>query len=350
MKSITIDDYIQAIMATNQIPGLSVAVVREGEPVLVKGYGLANVEHSVPATEKTVYEIASVGKTFTATATMMLVEEGVISLDDAIADYLDNLPVAWQNVTIKHILSHQSGIPNYTHAPNYWEITRLDLSKSEILALVTDLPLAFSPGEFSAYDNTGYYLLGLMLEKVTNQSYEDLLRERIFEPLAMNATVMNHPRDIVLHRAAGYRFLAGKLVNKPYYSPSVTYSAGGQLSSVEDMVKWEQALCNATLLKPATLNLMWTPHHPNRGDEWEKLRYVAGLGWWVLNYDNRHVVGHNGSILGFASNITRFIDDKITVIVFCNLEQISRPDAIAKEIAGYYCSKLTKISFQPPLS
>ncbi len=350
MKSITIDDYIQAIMATNQIPGLSVAVVREGKPVLVKGYGLANLEHSVPASEKTVYEIASVGKTFTATATMMLVEKEVVSLNDAIADYLDNLPVAWQNVTIKHILSHQSGIPNYTHAPNYWEITRLDLPKSEILVLVTDLPLTFSPGELSAYDNTGYYLLGLMLEKVTKQSYGDLLRDRIFEPLGMNATLMNHPRDIVLHRAAGYRFIAGELVNKPYYSPSVTYSAGGQLSSIEDMVKWEQALCNATLLKQSTLDLMWTPHPPNRGDDWEKLKYVAGLGWWVLNYDNRRVVGHNGSILGFASNITRFIDDKITVIVLCNLDQISRPDAIAKEIAGYYCPELAKISLQPPLA
>ncbi|OUL34295.1 serine hydrolase [Nostoc sp. T09] len=345
-----IDDYIRDIMTKNQIPGLSVAVVQEGEEILVKGYGLANVEHCVPATEKTVYEIASVGKTFTATGTMMLVEEGVISLDEAIADYLDYLPLAWQSVTIKQILSHQSGIPNYTHAPNYWEITRLDLSKSEILALVTDLPLKFPPGEFSAYDNTGYYLLGLMLEKLTKQSYGDLLRKQIFEPLGMNATVMNHPRDIVLHRAAGYRFLEGKLVNKPYYSPSVTYSAGGQLSSVEDMVKWEQALYRATLLKQATLDLMWTPHPPNSGDDWEKLRYVAGLGWWISNYSDRRVVGHNGSILGFASNITRFIDDKITVIVLCNLDRVSRPDAIAKEIAGYYCPELTKISLQPPLS
>jgi D-alanyl-D-alanine carboxypeptidase len=344
-----IDDYIRETMSKHQIPGLSVAVVREGEPVLVKGYGLANVEHSVPATEKTVYEIASVGKTFTATATMMLVESGIIALDDAIAQYLDDLPLAWQSVTIKQILSHQSGLPNYTEAANYWEISRVDLSKSEILALVTHLPLKFPPGEFSAYDNTGYYLLGLMLEEVTKQSYADLLQQRIFQPLGMSATVMNHPRDIVLHRAAGYRFLQEKLLNKPYYSPSVTYSAGGQLSTVEDMVKWEQALCNATLLKPATLDLMWTPHPPNKGDNWEKLRYVAGLGWWVLNYDNRRVVSHNGSILGFASNMTRFMDDKITVIVLFNLDKISRPDAIAKEIAGYYCPELSKIALVPPL-
>ncbi|AFY31232.1 serine hydrolase [Calothrix sp. PCC 7507] len=344
-----IDDYIRDIMTQKQIPGLSVAVLREGEPVLLKGYGLANVEHAVSASENTVYEIASIGKTFTATVTMMLVESGEILLDEPVSHYLDNLPLAWQSVTIKQILSHQSGIPSYTDAPNYWEITRLDLSKSEILALVSDLPLKFPPGEFSAYDNTGYYLLGLMLEKVTGQSYGDLLAERIFTPLGMNATMMNHPRDIVPNRSAGYRLLNNKLVNKPYYSPSVTYSAGGQISSIADMVKWEQGLYGATLLKQSTLDVMWSPHPPNRGNDWEKLRYVAGLGWWVLNYDGRQVVGHNGSILGFASNITRFIDDKITVILLCNLDVISRPDAIAKEIAGYYCPVLAELPLPPPL-
>ncbi|QIR41480.1 beta-lactamase family protein [Tolypothrix sp. PCC 7910] len=344
-----IDEYIQEMMLENQLPGLSVAVVREGEAVLVQGYGLANLEHSVPATAHTAYEIASIGKTFTATAIMMLVEEEVISLEDAIAIYLDDLPLAWQSVTIKQIMSHQSGIPSYTDAPNYWEITHLDLDKSEILALVNHLPLKFPPGEFSTYDNTGYYLLGLLLEQVTGKSYGELLSDRIFTPLGMNATLMHHPRDIVPHRAAGYRLINGKLINKPYYSPSVTYSAGGQLSSVADLVKWEQALCNATLLKQSTLDLMWTPHPPHQGNDWEQLRYVAGLGWWVLNYGDRRVVGHNGSILGFASNITRFIDDRITVILLCNLEQIYRPDAIAKEIAGYYCPELNKLALQPPL-
>lgn len=344
-----IEDYIQAVMTKEHIPGLSVAVVQDGEPVLVKGYGLANVEHSVPSTDRTVYEIASIGKTFTATVTMMLVQEGVISLDDFIVDYLDKPPEAWRPVTLKHILSHQSGIPSYTDAENYWDITRLDLSKAEILALISDLPLKFPPGELSAYDNTGYYLLGLMLEKVTGKPYGDILRDRIFAPLGMNATIMNNPATIVPHRAAGYRWKNETLCNKPYYSPSVTYSAGGQLSSVADMVKWEKALWDETLLLQSTLNMMWTPHPSARGDEWENLRYAAGLGWFVFNYGDRRVVGHNGSILGFATNITRFIDDNMTVILFCNLDRIARPDAIAKEIAGYYCTALTLRELQPPL-
>jgi len=135
-------------MTQEHIPGLSVAVVQAGEPVLVEGYGLANVEHSVPATEHTVYEIASVGKLFTTTATMMLVEECISSLDDCIVDYLSELPAAWHPVTLKHILSHQSGIPSYTDAENYWDITRQDLTKAEILALVSNLPLKFQPSKF----------------------------------------------------------------------------------------------------------------------------------------------------------------------------------------------------------
>ncbi|MBD2313892.1 beta-lactamase family protein [Desertifilum sp. FACHB-1129] len=343
-----IDDYLQTIMAQHHIPGLSVAAIQEGETVLIKGYGLANVEHAVSATEHTVYEIASIGKTFSAIATLMLVEEGMISLSDRIIDYLDDPPEAWQPVTLKHILTHQSGIPSYTDAPNYWELTRLELSKAEVLGLVSDLPLKFPPGQESAYDNTGYYLLGLMLEKVMGKTYGEVLRDRIFAPLGMNATQMNNPAHIVPHRASGYQWRNNQLHNKPYYSPSVTYSAGGQLSSVADMVKWEKALYNQTLLQPATLEQMWMPYPSVRGNEWEDRRYALGLGWFILNYGDRRVVGHNGSILGFASNITRFIDDRISVIVLCNLDRIARPDAIAKTIAGYYCPSLAELPLQPP--
>ncbi|MEM8780777.1 MAG: serine hydrolase domain-containing protein [Cyanobacteria bacterium P01_G01_bin.49] len=345
-----IDEYIRDVMTQKQIPGLSVAVVREGEPILMKGYGIANLEHSVLATEKTVYEVASVGKTFTATVVMMLVEEGVIKLDNAIADYLDNFPSAWYLVKIEHILSHQSGIPDYTEAENYWDITPLDLSKAEILALVKDLPLKFRPGEHYGYDNTGYYLLGMMLEQITGQSYADLIQERLFKPLGMNSTKMNNPREIVPHRASGYRLPKDKLINKPYYSPSVTYSSGGQLSSIEDMVKYEQELFSPTLLQQSTLDKMWTPHFPLHNEHWQQQRYTAGLGWQIVNYPSKQVVGHNGSIVGFASNITRFIDDRLTVIVFCNLDKISRPDAIAKEIAGYYCPAIASLPIQPPIS
>lgn len=349
-----IDDYIQNVMTQKQIPGMSVAVIKESKPLLMKGYGIANLEHSIPATEKTVYEVASVGKTFAAFVVMMLIEEGIIDLDKAIADYLDNLPAAWDSVTVKHILSHQSGLPSYTDVDNYWkDIIRYELSQVEIIDLVRDLPLMFQPGEYSSYDNTGYYLLGMMLEQITGRSYADLMHERLFKPLGMNTTRMNNPREIVPHRASGYRLPKDKLINKPYYSPSVTYSAGGQLSSIGDMVKYERELCNPTLLQQSTLDLMWTPHYSLQRKNWQPERYAGylrvGLGWLMPDYPNKKVVSHNGSIVGFASNITRFIDDRLTVILFCNLDKIIRPDAIAKEIAGYYSPAIASLPIQPAI-
>ena len=349
-----IDEYIQNVMTEKQIPGMSVAVVKEGKPLLIKGYGIANLGHSVPATEKTVYEVASVGKTFTASVVMMLVEERVIELDRAIAEYLDNLPQAWHSVTVRHILSHQSGLPSYTEVDNYWtDVIRYRLSQTEIIDLVRDLPLMFQPGEYSSYDNTGYYLLGMMLQQITGKSYADLMQERLFKPLNMTATRMNNPNEIVPHRSSGYHLHKDKLINKPYYSPSVTFSAGGQLSSIEDMVKYERELCNPTLLQQSTLDLMWTHHPPSSKKIWQPERYAgylrAGLGWFMPDYQNKCVVAHNGSIVGFASNITRFINDRLTVILFCNLDKIIRPDAIAKEIANYYCPALAPFSIQPPL-
>ena len=349
-----IDEYIQNVMTKKQIPGMSVAVVKEGKPLLVKGYGIANLEHSVSATEKTVYEVASVGKTFTAFVVMMLVEEGVIELDRTIADYLDDLPSAWHSVSVRHILSHQSGLPSYTDVENYWtDIIRYELSQAEIIDLVRSVPLMFQPGEYSSYDNTGYYLLGMMLEQITGQTYADLMLERLFKPLGMTATKMNNPKEIVPHRASGYRLPKEKLINKPYYSPSVTFSSGGQLSSVEDMVKYEQELYNPTLLQQSTLDLMWTYNSPSRAKNWQPERYPsllrAGLGWLMPDYLNKRVVGHNGSIVGFASNITRFLGDRLTVILFCNLDKIIRPDAIAKKIANYYCPIIASSPIQPPL-
>jgi CubicO group peptidase (beta-lactamase class C family) len=315
----------------------------------MKGYGLANVELSVPATEESVYEIASVGKTFTATATIMLVEQNKISLDDSIADYLDDPPATWQPVTLRHILCHQSGIPSYTSVADYWKTTRIDISRTEIIALVSELPLMFSPGEYWSYDNTGYYLLGFMLEKVSGKPYEVLLRELIFEPLGMNATVMNEPAVTIKNRVAGYYLENNTLYNKEYYSPSGTYSAGGWLSSVADMLQWEAALCGEQLLKQSILRQMWTPHESAKGREREKYSFTNGLGWHIPSYPNRKIVGHNGSIKGFAANMTRFIDDKVTVILLCNLENIQRPDAIAKGIVEHFIPDLAQETLKPPL-
>lgn len=342
-----IDQYIKNLMAEHSIPGVSVGVVRDGNPVLMKGYGLASVELSVPATEQSVYELASISKPFTATATMMLVEERAISLDDSITDYLPNPPVVWKPVTLRHILCHQSGIPDYTSVADYWKTTRLDISQQEIIALVSELPLIFAPGDRWSYDNTGYYLLGFMLEKVSGKPYEKFLHERIFAPLEMTATLMNNPAAIIKNRVAGYRLENNTLYNKEYYSPSGTYAAGGWLSSIADMVKWEAALCTKKLLKQSTWEQIWMSYESVRGNERE-YGFTQGLSWHLPSY-TRRVASHNGAIKGFSTNMTRFIDDKITVIFLCNLEAIARPDVFAKGIAEYFVPALAQEPLKPAI-
>lgn len=344
-----IDKYVKNLMAEHSIPGVSVGVVRDGNPVLMKGYGLANVELSVPVTEQSVYELASISKPFTATATMMLVEEKAISLDDSITDYLPDSPAAWKPVTLRHILSHQSGIPSYTSVADYWKTTRQDISKHEIIALVAELPLMFAPGDRWSYDNTGYYLLGFMLEKVSGKPYEEFLHERIFAPLEMNATVMNNPAAIIKNRVSGYRLENKILYNKEYYSPSGTYAAGGWLSSIADMVKWEAAMCTKKLLNQSTWEQMWMPYETTYGNEREKYGFTQGLGWHLPNYTKRKVLSHNGAIKGFSTNMSRFVDDKITVIFLCNLEGIQRPDIFTKAIAEHFVPALAQESLKPPI-
>jgi CubicO group peptidase (beta-lactamase class C family) len=188
-----------------------------------------------------------------------------------------------------------------------------------------------------------------MLEKVSGKPYAVLLREMIFEPLGMDITVMNEPAKIIKNRAAGYRLENNTFYNKEYYSSSGTYSAGGWLSSVADMVKWEAALGGEKLLKQSTLKQMWTLYESARGKERERHGFSQGLGWHIPNYPNRQVISHNGGIKGFSTNVTRFIDDEVTVILFCNLEAIARPDVITKGLAEHFIPDLVTEPLQPPI-
>jgi len=344
-----IDSDLQAFLHQYHIPGLAIAVVQAGELTYQQGYGFANLEHSIPVTEHTVFEIASVGKVFTAMLVVLLADEGLLTFDHSVRDYLPDLPVAWQPVTLRHILSHQSGLPSYTEVEDYWDRTHLNLPPLEVLGWVSHLPLKFKPGDYVSYDNTGFYLLGLVLETVAGQSYGELLRDRIFQPLRMTQSQINDPTELVPQRAAGYQWRNSRLCNKPYYSPAMTYAAGGHLASLADLVKWEQALCKGTLLPHDRLAALWQPRPSALGQEWTTWGYGMGLGWFVLNYSDRRVVGHNGSIVGFASNMTRFLDDHLTVIVLCNGDGIARPDAIAKTVAGHCNAAIAALPLQPPM-
>ncbi|MEM7343982.1 MAG: serine hydrolase domain-containing protein [Chloroflexota bacterium] len=342
-----VDQFIIGEMEKHHIPGLSVGLLQRDKLLFTKCYGYANTELSVPTSQNTVFAIASITKLFTATAVMMLAEAGLVAIDEPISRYLTTLPPAWSDITIRQILAHQSGIRSYTAVDAYWKSTRLDISKEEILKLVSDHPLDFQPGEKHAYDNTGYYLLGLLIEMVSGMSYGDYLATQIFEPLEMTATRVNDPYQIVEGRAAGYTHQSGVVKNTEYYSPSGTFSAGVLLSTVEDLAKWSQTLYTNQLLSAESRKSMWTPHRSKIENE-DTFNFVMGLGWFLVNTQGDQFAGHNGSMVGFSSSFSHFFESKLTVIMLCNMDQINMPHEIAHGVVARYFDRLGLLQRRRP--
>ncbi|MBX6316085.1 MAG: beta-lactamase family protein [Isosphaeraceae bacterium] len=314
LRADEVDDYVAARMKALRVPGLSLAVIRNGQVVKAKGYGLANVELSAPATEETVYEIGSVTKTFTATAVMMLVEEGKLGLDDPITQILPDLPAAWKDIKVRHLLTHTSGIKSYTAVGDFFKLARNDHTPDEILKLVSGRPLDFPAGEKWLYNNTGYYLLGLIVEKASGQRLAGFLAERIFKPLGMDKTRPNNPSEIIPHRASGYGEMLGVRFNREPLRPSAAGAAGFLISTVGDLAKWDAALREERLLRASSYQQMYTPVRLQGGET-----RPYGFGWGVEDYFGHRLLHHGGGTPGFSSTITRFPDDRVTVIVLANL-------------------------------
>jgi D-alanyl-D-alanine carboxypeptidase len=331
-----IDDYLAAQMRQLHIPGLSLAIVRDGRITKAQGYGFANVELKAHVTKETVYEIGSNTKQFTAAAIMMLVEDGKVHLEDAIAKYFPEAPEAWHDITVRHLLSHTSGIQNHVAVPHWLDVFRTNLSfetappRDQLLKMFFKLPLEFRPGETWAYDNTGYYLLGIIIEKASGRTYWQFLQERIFKPLDMNATRSTDPQPIVSNRASGYEWKNDHFENRPILLPVIAFSAGSLLSTVEDMAKWEAALSTEKLLKKSSLDQMWTAAVTNEGAD---APFNYGFGWFVDSYHGHRLVQHSGGTPGFSSVIYRFLSEKLTIIILTNHSDMII-DELAIDIAG----------------
>jgi D-alanyl-D-alanine carboxypeptidase len=337
-----VDRYIEAQIKSLRIPGASVAVVRGGRIVKSKGYGFADLQSNSPAAPQTVYEIGSMTKQFTAAAVMMLAEEGKISLDDQLTKYFPAAPDWWKQITVRHLLTHTAGIQNHVAVPDYMDVFKTGLTgkespaREELLREFYKLPSEFAPGETWAYDNTGYYLLGIIIEKASGKTFWQFLDERIFKPLAMNATRNTDTRAIVPHRAAGYGWIGDRWENRPALAPFIGFSAGSLLSTIEDLAKWDAALGGEKLLKRSSLEQMWTPAKTNGG---KAAAFDYGFGWFIEKYRARRNILHGGGTPGFSSTMHRFVDDKISVIILTNHADIIL-DQLALEIAGMYEPKL----------
>jgi CubicO group peptidase (beta-lactamase class C family) len=294
----------------------AIAIARGGDLLVSQGYGLANREHAVPNSPLTKFRLASVSKQFTATAIMLLQQQGKLHVHDPIGAHLADCPTTWGMVTIHHLLSHTSGVPNHTDFPETWATIGQPKTVPELIATFKDRSLDFAPGQRWNYSNSGYILLGALVEQLAGQSYEQFMREQIFEPLGMFDSGYDRHTPILPHRAAGYARRDGAVVNAGYIDMSIPYAGGALYSTVGDLCLWDQALYAERLIPQELQNMMFTPapiaESPGQAD--------YGYGWAIYRTFERRCVGHSGGIFGFSTHLTRFLDDRILIVVLSNLE------------------------------
>jgi CubicO group peptidase (beta-lactamase class C family) len=323
---------VRAEMERQHIPGLALLVSRNGQAVRTEGYGLANVELKVPVTPETLFQSGSVGKQFTATAIMMLVERGKVGLDDPLSKYFPRAPSWWKQVTIRELLSHTAGFGDY---PQNFDF-RKDYTEDDLLRIVAAIPAAYTPGTSWAYSNLGFLTLGILIHRVTGQFYGDFLQDNVFKPLNMSTTRVINEADIIPNRASGYRLVDGDLKNQEWVAPMVNTTADGSLYfSILDVAKWDAALYTDKLLKSAGLAQMWTVA-PLRNGQPNSGHY--GFGWFIESKNGHRVVEHEGQWQGFETQISRYVDEQLTVVVLTNLGS-AEPGRIADAVAAIYLAK-----------
>ncbi len=310
----SIDDKVHAAMERQHIPGLSLAIIKDGKILKTAGYGFANVEKKIAATPETIYELASVSKQFVAAGTMLLVEQGKVNLDEPIATYLHNTPAAWSNVTVRRLLSHTAGFKRDDPLG-----LRSNPSDAEMFEAIAKTPLQSDPGKEWSYSNAGYNLWSFALAEQTSESWDKYLAEKIFKPLHMDNTFH------ISTRATATNFAVGYMTNKLgdwRRAPKIdrTFASGGIASTVLDMAKWDAALYTEQILKRSSFDELITRAKLSNGEPVKtQTGWSYGLGWGVGTTVNGHkAMSHNGSRPGFSTYIMRCYEDKLTVVILCN--------------------------------
>ncbi len=313
-----IDDYITAWQKLDRFEG-SALVAEKGKVIYRKGFGLANREWNIANGPDTIFRLGSVTKQFTSALVLQLAEQGKLKLDAKIRDYIPEYPAKQgDRVTVHHLLSHTSGIPNYTQAVFMQTRVRDRFAPFDLAREFWAKDLEFDPGAKFAYSNSGYHVLGMIIERVAGKSYEKLLHERILDPLGMKDSGYDHNAQLLKRRAAGYRQGATGVENCAYLDMSIPYSAGALYSTVEDLYLWDQALYTEKVLSGKSRDLMFKP---NLSD--------YAYGWFVgpLTLPGGRKLartGHGGGIFGFNTLITRFTDDRQLVVLLSNVEGVGR--------------------------
>ncbi|MGQ0532157.1 MAG: serine hydrolase [Caulobacteraceae bacterium] len=317
-----VDEYMNAAVRHAQFSG-SILIARDGVPLVSRGYGMANYELGVANTPQTVFRIASLTKQFTALAIMQLQERGRLNVSDPICNYLDNCPQTWRPITIRQLLTHTSGIPNFSSQPNWDEIISVQRhTRLGFINVFRDLPPLFAPGEGFRYSNSGYYLLGLIIERASGESYNDYLRENIFAPLGMSNSGLHDGRTLVANRAAGYDWSGSTFIIPEYANEMNGFANGGLYSTTHDLLRWDQSLYTDQLVSRQSLDEIFTP-----------IRERYGYGWLIVDWFGRQTYGHSGSFQGFSSFIARVPGERLTIIVLSNSDRASAT-AVARSLAA----------------
>lgn len=298
----------------------AVLVARDGQVLLDRGYGSANLEWKIPNDGDTKFRLGSVSKQFTAAAILLLQERGKLSLDAPVRTFLPDAPAAWEKVTVRHLLSHTGGVPNFTSFDDYGKTKTLPATLDSLTARFRDKPLEFQPGEKFAYSNSGYILLTAIVEKASGQPYAAFVADNIFKPLGMADSGYDSHATVLAHRASGYTPSPRGVVNTDYIDMTIPQGAGALYSTTRDLLKWNRGLFGGRLLRPESLAAMTTPVKDN---------YALGLV--VAKVDGATVINHGGGIEGFNTWLGYDPDRKLTVAVLGNLNG-GAPDRIGKSL------------------
>jgi len=315
------EQVVRSYVDAKQFMG-SVLVDRDGKALLSKGYGSANLEWDVPNSPSTKFRLGSITKQFTAACILLLEERGKLKVEDPVKKYMPDAPAAWDKVTIFNLLTHTSGIPSFTGFPDYHSTEAIATTPELLVARFRDKPLEFQPGEKWNYSNSGYVLLGYLIEKISQQSYRQFVQENIFNPLGMKDSGYDSNSEIILHRASGYTPSPKGMTNADYIDMTIPFSAGALYSTTEDLLRWEQGLMGGKVLSPSSLQKMTTPFKNN---------YAFGLG--VHTASGHKLMDHGGGIEGFNTFLAYYPEDKLTVVVLANLNG-EAPEAIASRLAA----------------
>ena len=311
---IKIDRLVSAEMSRQKIPGMAVAVVKNGKVVLARGYGFANLEHQVPVTTHSIFNSGSVSKQFTAAAIMHIEEHGKLRLDDHISRYLPRTKARWGTITVRHLLTHTSGIPEYEDEIDM----RRDYSERQLTELVGLLRRRSAPGHKFEYSNSGYVLLGVIVRTITREFHADYIRRNIFEPLGMKTARVASDADIVPNRVDGYRMSKGRILKQDWVSSTFKETADGCFHlSLGDLLAWERGVRTRTLLKPESWSQIFTPVVLNSGKA-----HPYGFAWEIERKRGQTVHGHDGSFQGFEAILTRYIEEELTIIALANLAEV----------------------------